>query len=316
MRLLTVAAELLLAASAVSAAFVPSSMKLGTPPLRAEDVPAPEGALSKRAGSWPIHVAYFDQLLDHSNPSLGTFKQRYFYNYEYYAGPGSPIILNSPGENASDNYTAYATNLTLAGNFAKSTGGAVILLEHRYWGQSSPYEELSTDNMQYLTLDNSIQDLIYFANNVNFTFDPTGSSRPDKAPWVLTGCSYSGALSAWVHALAPGTFWIHHCSSAVVQTSSNFWQYYNIIHDAMPQNCSTDYTKVIAHVDKVLMNGTAAAKTKLKKKFGFGDWINDEDFASAMMDGLGYEQSLSFDAESYGAEDKFHGFCDYVEVSE
>ena len=27
---------------------------------------------------------YFDQLIDHTNPSLGTFKQRYWHTYEFY----------------------------------------------------------------------------------------------------------------------------------------------------------------------------------------------------------------------------------------
>lgn len=27
---------------------------------------------------------YFDQLIDHNDPSLGTFKQRYWHTYEFY----------------------------------------------------------------------------------------------------------------------------------------------------------------------------------------------------------------------------------------
>lgn len=33
---------------------------------------------------------YFDQLIDHSNPSLGTFSQRYYFTSQYYV-PGGPI---------------------------------------------------------------------------------------------------------------------------------------------------------------------------------------------------------------------------------
>lgn len=29
-------------------------------------------------------VYYFDQLIDHNEPSKGTFKQRYWHNWEYY----------------------------------------------------------------------------------------------------------------------------------------------------------------------------------------------------------------------------------------
>lgn len=35
--------------------------------------------------------ATFQQLIDHEQPWLGTFSQFYFYSYEHYAGPGSPV---------------------------------------------------------------------------------------------------------------------------------------------------------------------------------------------------------------------------------
>ncbi len=36
------------------------------------------------------HVYYFNQLIDHNNPSLGTFKQRYYHTYEFYEPGASP----------------------------------------------------------------------------------------------------------------------------------------------------------------------------------------------------------------------------------
>lgn len=62
-------------------------------------------------------VYLFDQLIDHNNPSLGTFKQRFWHTYEFYesgiiAPPssvpshsplsGGPIILMTPGETDAD----------------------------------------------------------------------------------------------------------------------------------------------------------------------------------------------------------------------
>lgn len=40
----------------------------------------------------------FEQLIDHDNPHLGTFSQFYYYSSQFYKGPGSPIILFTPGE--------------------------------------------------------------------------------------------------------------------------------------------------------------------------------------------------------------------------
>ena len=37
--------------------------------------------------------ATFEQLIDHDNPSLGTFSQFYYYSTEFWKGPGSPVVL-------------------------------------------------------------------------------------------------------------------------------------------------------------------------------------------------------------------------------
>jgi hypothetical protein len=47
----------------------------------------PEPPVVSRNGTQlpPYNTTYsFDQLIDHNNPSLGTFKQRYWHTYEYY----------------------------------------------------------------------------------------------------------------------------------------------------------------------------------------------------------------------------------------
>lgn len=266
--------------------------------------------VSKRADS-PVKAGTFQQLIDHENPKLGTFSQRYWWDAEHYDGPGSPIVLNAPGEFAADLYTGYTTNRTLPGVFAQTNGGATILLEHRYWGDSSPYQNLTAETLQYLTLDQAIQDLIYFAKNVKLEFDPNGASRPDKAPWILSGCSYPGALAGWVQKLAPGTFWAYHCSSAVVETIGPFWQYFAPIDEALPKNCSTDFKKITKYIDRVLLNGTDEAKNHLKERFGFGQDIQDDDFASALIGPLFGWQGTQF----YSGSNPAFQMCDWIEVS-
>lgn len=51
----------------------------------------------------------------------------------------------------------------------------------RYWGQSSPYIDLNAETLQYLTLNNSIADLTYFAENVKLPFDTNGTTNAQKA---------------------------------------------------------------------------------------------------------------------------------------
>lgn len=269
-----------------------------------------QAELAEAIASGTIKNATFRQLIDHRRPELGTFSQRYFYNSEWYAGPGAPIILRTPDE--AEVSPGYANNNSQAAVFAKTNGAAVIALEHRYYGESSPFTNLTTTNLQHLTLENALQDIVYFAKNVVLPFDVKRSSSPDKAPWVLTGCSYSGSLAAWIYRLYPGTFWAHHCSSAPVEAITDFWQYFEPAREAMPKNCSTDLVNVVKHIDRVLSSGDAKAAYALKKKFGFEALSHSNDFGFAILTPFWYLQNRWF---GDSGADPFYRFCDYIEVS-
>ena len=222
----------------------------------------------------------FDQLIDHADPALGTFKQRYWYGTEFWKGPGSPIYLVTPGEQTGTGFNrTWLGSARLSGLMANQTGGAVVILEHRYWGGSSPYANLTVENLQYLTLDNSLKDLTYFAKNFVPPFDDSGASSADNAPWVFAGGSYAGALAGWLAALEPGTFWAYYSSSGVVEAVGDFWQYFAPVQEATPRNCSSDVNAVINYVDLVLSFGSKKRKQELKKKFMLED-LEDGDFAA------------------------------------
>lgn len=258
-------------------------------------------------------LEYFDQLIDHSNPSLGTFKQRYWWNTDHYGGPHSPISMDAPVEGpfVTDGNITTMTRDILPGLLAEDNNAAFIRMEHRYFGHSTPYNESNAETLQYLNLDNAIQDLIYFAHNVVFPFDKTNGSatKPDKAPWLLSGCSYAGTLSAWTEALAPGTFWAYEAGSAPIQSFGSYWQYFVPVKNAMPKNCTADMQRIIKHADQVLLHGSEANKTALKSKFGRED-ASDKAFANSLSEWMTIQQS-------HHVSDKInplHISCDYLEV--
>lgn len=94
-------------------------------------------------------------------------------------------------------YDGYLTNKTINGLLAQQEHGATIVLEHRYFGTSQPKANLSDENMQLLTIQQAIDDLEYFAKNVVLPMPGGDSVQPGKAPWVLIGGSYSGALTSY-----------------------------------------------------------------------------------------------------------------------
>lgn len=254
----------------------------------------------------------FDQLIDHSQPQLGTFKQRFYYSTMYYKGPGYPIAMEAPSEAALDPRSAVLNNITMVGLIAQNLGGAAVSLEHRFYGESSPVarENLNAETLQPLTIENAIDDLVYFARNVKLPFDPEGKSHPDRAPWTLSGCSYAGALAAWTEALAPGTFWAYEAGSAVVEALDDLWQYYIPVEKAMPRNCSADYRSIVEHVDDVIHNGTPEQKMELKDALGFTD-ESDEDTVGGVSNWL-YNWQYQQYADGYSV---FFRVCDYIEVS-
>ncbi|KAF2815716.1 uncharacterized protein BDZ99DRAFT_514359 [Mytilinidion resinicola] len=194
------------------------------------------------------------------------------------------------------------------GVIAEAIGATVVVIEHRYWGVSSPFDDLSTENLQYLTLKNSIADLVLFTKIVKLPFDPHGTSQAHRAPWVLAGGSYSGALTAWTASTSPGTFWAYLASSAVVKITGNFWQYFLPVQEGMPKNCSKDMSLIVDHVDKVGTKGTDEEKTALKDMFGLGDVEHFRDFASALENGPWLWQGNQFYRNT-----GFFDYCDAVE---
>ncbi|KAG6159489.1 hypothetical protein E4U51_007713, partial [Claviceps purpurea] len=103
-------------------------MRLRPPPPQEDD----EAMLAVARAKGTIQNGTFQQLLDHKNPHLGTFSQRYWYNAEWWAGPGAPVILRAPDE--SDGWDAYVGNTTQSFEFARTNKAAVLTLEHRYFG--------------------------------------------------------------------------------------------------------------------------------------------------------------------------------------
>ncbi|KAF7935655.1 hypothetical protein BELL_0103g00180 [Botrytis elliptica] len=276
------------------------------PPIEAED----EFPVSiNAAGVNTTGSAFFTQLLDHDNPSKGTFQQKFWWNSEFWAGPGSPIVFFTPGEIAAANYGAYLTNITVTGRFAQEVKGAVVMVEHRFWGESSPYDNLTTTNLQLLTLKQAIADFVHFAKTVDLPFDSNHSSNAASAPWINSGGSYSGALSAWTESTSPGTFWAYHASSAPVQAIDNYWQYFYPVQDGMPKNCSKDVSLVIDYMDNVLTHGSKSEVTALKTKFGLESVKHNDDFMAVLENGPWLWQSNSFSTGYSG----FYQFCDAIE---
>ncbi|KAK1218111.1 hypothetical protein PQX77_019210 [Marasmius sp. AFHP31] len=197
---------------------------------------------------------------------------------------------------------------------AQKFNGSPVVLEHRFYGLSNPVEDLKGATFaKYHSIEQAMEDLEYFAKNVELPMVDGGEVAPGKAPWILVGGSYMGALTAWTMVKKPGLFHAGWSSSAPVQPIYNFWQYFEPIREYMPQNCSADVQAVIAHVDKTIGLNDKTEIQKLKANFGLIDVTNVDDFVATLTRPLSEWQKIS---PASGPKTKFGEFCDALEVDE
>ncbi|KAF5753028.1 serine protease EDA2 isoform X1 [Tripterygium wilfordii] len=101
---------------------------------------------------------WFNQTLDHFSPyDHTTFQQRYYEFLDHFRAPDGPIFLKICGESSCDGIpNDYISVL------AKKFGAAVVTLEHRYYGKSSPFKSLKTENLRFLSSKQALFDLAIF----------------------------------------------------------------------------------------------------------------------------------------------------------
>lgn len=196
------------------------------------------------------------------------------------------------------------------GQISQQQKGAGVIIEHRFFGESNPYPDLSVQSLQYLNLAQSVADLEYFAKNVQLPMSGGDQVAPGQAPWILLGGSYSGALTAWTMAATDDVFFAGYASSAVVEAIVDFWAYFEPIREYMPQNCSADMQAVVAYFDEVFNGTNQTAMDALKEQFAL-NLTHADDVVAALEEGLFYWQDLQ---PTTGPGGLFFDFCDSIEV--
>lgn len=94
----------------------------------------------------------------------------------------------------------------------------LVSLEHRYYGDSQPFDSWTVENFEYLTSEQALADIAFFIEESN-------KRLGYEADWIVIGGSYPGALSAWFKSQYP-----HHAvgawsSSGVIHAIEDFKSY-------------------------------------------------------------------------------------------
>ncbi|GAA6019817.1 hypothetical protein JCM11491_000282 [Sporobolomyces phaffii] len=253
----------------------------------------------------------FDQLVSHDPdvpaPSGSpTFQQRYWFDASHYR-KGGPVYLLDAGETDATGRLLFLESGILK-ILSEATGGIGIVFEHRYYGESFPVKNLTTDSYRFLTTLQSIQDSNYFAENVVLPGLEDVDLHPKKTPWIRYGGSYAGATTALARKLYPEIWWGGLASSAVTTAIVDFWEYYVPIQEHAPKECISQLENHTAAIDSILAVKNSFLTSSLKSYFGLPNVTSDVDFANALTLPLGSWQARNWDPK-VGSK-TFHRFCE------
>ncbi|WP_367606430.1 S28 family serine protease [Legionella sp. W05-934-2] len=235
--------------------------------------------------STSVKTGYFDQYIDPKRPKLGTFKQRYYLDEVYAKDANAPVFFYVCGE-------AACSQSSLSGairSYARRYQARLIALEHRFYGKSQPFNDLSTNHLRYLTIENALADLASFQKAMTQKHGWSGK-------WVSFGGSYPGSLSAYYRLHYPDLVVGAIASSAPVRAQESFPEYDKHVTKVAGPECAKAMRKVVKIIDKAQTNKQKFAE--IKAMFSASDVVDDIDFIYLVAD-------IGAGAIQYGMHDEF-----------
>lgn len=130
--------------------------------------------------------------VDHFNTiDRRTFLGRYWVSRQHYK-EGAPVFIYIGGGN--DNHVDMITRGAVF-DLANETNGALLALEHRFFGQSRPTEDTSVKNLAWLNIHQALGDISHFINFIRKAYN--------EPKVVLFGRGYGAALAVWARQKFP-----------------------------------------------------------------------------------------------------------------
>ncbi|KAF2071145.1 hypothetical protein CYY_007535 [Polysphondylium violaceum] len=172
---------------------------------------------------------WFEQKQDNfDSTNNNTWSQKYMIVDDYFEENG-PIFIYLAGE-ASMSFFGFQEVQVV--NWAQDFKALYLVLEHRFYGDSYPTDDLSTSNLRFLTSQQALADAANF-----LTWIKTERNLPLDYPAVVFGCSYSGALSSWFRLKYPNLVVASVAPSGPVLAQLDFPGYYGQFSQSAAPDC-------------------------------------------------------------------------------
>uniref|UniRef100_A0A0K8SCN3 Serine protease K12H4.7 n=1 Tax=Lygus hesperus TaxID=30085 RepID=A0A0K8SCN3_LYGHE len=195
---------------------------------------------------------WFQQKLDHFDPTNPrTWWQKYQTNETWFKNsPDSPVFLMIGGEGPiAGEWMVMGSWLDHAQKFKS----LCFQLEHRYYGESRPVEDVSVKGLRYLSSEQALADIAYFIESMNERYKLTPKNK-----WVVFGGSYPGSLAAWARLKYPHLIHAAVSTSSPLLAKSDFKEYNDVVRQsisASSQSCANNIHQAALKLEQILQKG-------------------------------------------------------------
>ncbi|XP_015125194.1 thymus-specific serine protease [Diachasma alloeum] len=207
---------------------------------------------------------WVEQPLDHFDVTNNrTWRMRYYENDQFFNKTG-PIFVMLGGEWTIT--PGYLQTGILFEN-AEVHGAMMYYTEHRYYGKSRPVVDTSAENLQFLSVDQALADVVFFIDTTKQKLNIS------ESPVIVFGGSYAGNMAAWARIKYPHLISGAVASSAPVRAKADFYEYYEVVRNSLNiynEKCATDTKAAFSVIEKLLTGKTADPK-KFKDDFNLCD---------------------------------------------
>ncbi|XP_011160112.1 putative serine protease K12H4.7 [Solenopsis invicta] len=210
---------------------------------------------TKDAGK-DIVEGWITQPLDHFNHRENrTWSMRYKENSAFLKN-GGPILIMIGGEwQITDGYLQGGLMYEIGVKY----GGLMYYTEHRFYGQSKPTKDISSENLQYLNADQGLADLAYFIETKK------KEKNLENSTVIVVGGSYAGNMAAWARLKYPHLIQGALASSAPVKAKADFYEYYEFVAKSLGRHskkCVENVKIAFASVEELLAKQCGAIELK------------------------------------------------------
>ena len=218
--------------------------------------------------------------IDHFNVSYtDTFDQRYYEDLQFIPSDGFSVALIYFGGEGTLSSSCIVNGGIV--DLAKKINAGLFALEHRFFGKSQPFEDLETDHLKYLSIDQAMADLASFIDSI--VLNHQSASKSQEVRVGVVGGSYPGALSSWFRLKYPQFAYASWASSAPVLIKNNFTEYDDYVASQLQiysDTCMKNTQQALALAENVLDTDIE----KFRSDFGFEADEQPTDMLYAMTD--------------------------------